>query len=182
MRKVAVVISLALAAAVVVAAGLPQVTHRMRLAESGGRQRCPSNLRQIGTAIALYANDHGGAYPDDFRTLLSAGDDGLSTGVFICSDTSTKEARSAAAFTGTAADCDYVYVGDGLTSSVGDDVIVAFDRAENHEHDGINMLFGDGHVYFFLWPERKTPPIWTKIENQIARHVRPVRLPKAAMH
>jgi len=41
-----------------------------RARETANRVKCASNLRQIGTAIALYANENRGAYP---RTQYSAG-------------------------------------------------------------------------------------------------------------
>lgn len=41
-----------------------------RMRQSSGNSRCPSNLRQIGQALLLYANDNRGAYP---RTRTSAG-------------------------------------------------------------------------------------------------------------
>src|SRR5947209_4245909 len=43
---------------------------RRHQGESAVRVRCSSNLRQIGQALLLYANDNHGAYP---RTRMSAG-------------------------------------------------------------------------------------------------------------
>ncbi len=43
-----------------------------RSSETANRVKCASNLRQIGQAILLYANDNGGAYP---RTTWSHGSD-----------------------------------------------------------------------------------------------------------
>ena len=34
-----------------------------RTRQSGGRMKCPSNLRQIGQAIQMYANEHKGQFP-----------------------------------------------------------------------------------------------------------------------
>jgi prepilin-type processing-associated H-X9-DG protein len=41
-----------------------------RMRKTSGRQRCPSNLRQIGQAILLYMNENKGAFP---RTIYKAG-------------------------------------------------------------------------------------------------------------
>ena len=41
-----------------------------RARETANRVKCASNLRQIGTAIQLYANENRGAFP---RTAYSAG-------------------------------------------------------------------------------------------------------------
>lgn len=43
---------------------------RRHYSENTGHMRCASNLRQIGQAILLYANDNRGAYP---RTFASSG-------------------------------------------------------------------------------------------------------------
>src|SRR5688572_15593459 len=41
-----------------------------RSAHAANRIKCASNLRQIGFALSMYANDHGGKFPDDLPTLL----------------------------------------------------------------------------------------------------------------
>src|SRR4051812_20440904 len=43
-----------------------------RSRETANRVKCASNLRQIGAAIKLYANDNRGAYPRVRSTLVSA--------------------------------------------------------------------------------------------------------------
>jgi prepilin-type processing-associated H-X9-DG protein len=45
----------------------------------------------------------------------------------------------------------YVYVGQALTLQTATaDHIVAYEPLENHDGDGVNVLFGDGHVEFFV--------------------------------
>ena len=44
-----------------------------RARETANRVKCASNLRQIGQAIALYANENRGAYPRTFYNVGSAG-------------------------------------------------------------------------------------------------------------
>src|SRR5690349_1302894 len=46
--------------ALIVALLLPSIS---RMRETSGRQRCPSNLRQIGQAILLYLNENKGQFP-----------------------------------------------------------------------------------------------------------------------
>jgi prepilin-type processing-associated H-X9-DG protein len=53
--------------ALVISLLLPAIA---RMRETSGRQRCPSNLRQIGQAILLYMNENKGAFP---RTICKAG-------------------------------------------------------------------------------------------------------------
>lgn len=112
--------------------------------------RCASNLRQIGQAIQMYANDHGGKLPDDLATLFEAED--ISQAVFVCPDTSdvpaagptTQAAMNAMRQPGTVS---YVYIGKGLTSShLTADVVLAYEPLSNHNGTGMNVLFGDGHV------------------------------------
>ncbi len=44
----------------------------------------------------------------------------------------------------------YVYLGNGLTSAtVNNDTLVAYELPENHQGDGMNLLFGDGHAEWF---------------------------------
>jgi prepilin-type processing-associated H-X9-DG protein len=145
--------------------------------ETPWRVICASHLKQIGTGIQLYARDHGGSLPDSFATVLRTED--LTPDLFVCPTDGAVAAESVAVFKGTPADCSYVYLGDGLTSDAAADVIVAMDRLDNHDHDGINILFGDGHTDFIQIGLRNkpTPAWWLEIEDQIVKHVRPIRLP-----
>ena len=44
----------------------------------------------------------------------------------------------------------YLYNGRGLsTGTATDQTVVAYEPLTNHENDGGNVLFGDGHVEFF---------------------------------
>ena len=45
---------------------------------------------------------------------------------------------------------DYVYVAAGATSSAGADEIMLYEKPGDHGKDGMNILFGDGHVEFVL--------------------------------
>src|SRR3954471_16339432 len=63
-----------------------------RASETANRVKCGSNLRQIGQAIALYAQGHGGQYPPSLAVLLSADD--ITAEVMICA--SSNDEKSAA--------------------------------------------------------------------------------------
>jgi prepilin-type processing-associated H-X9-DG protein len=135
---------------VIAALGLPIAYRWLEVQrESSGRMPCPSNLRQVGQAIQIYANDHGGAFPATLEPLF----DGkyLMPKTFICpssGDTAaggeTPEQVRAQLMAGD--HVSYIYIGAGLTYNHGADYVVAYDRPRNHAPDGANILYADGHV------------------------------------
>jgi prepilin-type processing-associated H-X9-DG protein len=134
---------------VLVAVLLPSLN---RARETANRVKCAANLRQIGQLILLYANEHQGAYPPDLATL--ARQEELAPEVYICpsgdksvpADVRGMAREQVAQW--IAKNSDYVYLGAGKSvNSPADDVLV-YERPEDHRFDGINVLFGDGHVSF----------------------------------
>jgi len=127
--------------------------------EKANQVKCGSNLRQIGQAIMMYANDHRGQYPDSFAELIS--DQDLSTEVFICPTTNDEKAPVGATTQQTLANfakpghCSYIYLGKGMTSAVSPRHVVAYETLANHNHLGINVMFGDGHVDWLNVSEAK---------------------------
>lgn len=121
--------------------------------ESANRAKCVSNLHQIGLAILLYANDHAGAYPDSFATLIQ--NEQITPAVFVCPSSNDEAATGdtqAAMLTDLAKPnhCSYVYLGNGMNSgTVKDDALICYEPPENHQQEGMNMLFGDGHAEWF---------------------------------
>ena len=109
-----------------------------------------SNLRQIGQAILMYSNEHGGQYPDSLQRLLLTED--ITPGVFVSTLTSdtpatgpTPQAWIAGMDLGN--HLSYVYVGRGFNAAtVPPDAVVAYGPYTGT--DGMNVLFGDGHVEF----------------------------------
>lgn len=148
--------------------------------DSAWRVKCASNLRQIGIAMELYAKDHQGNAPDSFATLLSNTD--LVPEVFLCSQGAARMPPNRTAFTGSPADCDYVYLADGVTLPASADTILAIERDTNHEDGNMNVLFGDGRVEWMprrgvtTKPADHDAPWWTAVHEQILRNERPVRL------
>jgi prepilin-type processing-associated H-X9-DG protein len=43
---------------------------------------------------------------------------------------------------------DYVFLGGGKASSTAADVVIVYEKLEDHDRDGMNMLYADGHVEF----------------------------------
>jgi prepilin-type processing-associated H-X9-DG protein len=121
-----------------------------RARETAKRVQCASNLRQIGQAILLYSNDHKGAYPPDLGTLIKTED--ITAQVFVCPDTGKSpppnmQPDEAAAWVNQ--NSDYVYVGANMTQQTANpQAVVCYEHDADHGRDGMNMLFGDGHVEF----------------------------------
>ena len=109
---------------------------------------CASNLRQIGQAIQLYCQDFK-AYPPDLRAVVQTQQ--ISTEVFTCTSSSDVKAPSAAAL-GSSGTCSYIYVGASLPLNVPPDAIVILEDPANHDMDGSNVLYADGHVVWVDFP------------------------------
>jgi len=139
-----------------------------RARESARRTQCASNLKQIGLALNMYANDNSEAFPtggtDATTELRSLGKlfDAYITDrkVFRCpsdsgvSETSVLELTTDNT-TFTASRCSYGY-DDNHTAGNDPGVAIAADRlgtdtastglSNNHNHKGQNVLYIDGHV------------------------------------
>lgn len=104
-----------------------------RARKSSSRLPCPTNLRQIGTGILLYSNDHGRWCPPDLDAMVKLGI--LNESSLTCPNDRTVR---------------YTYIGGGrLFSSFGQDEPLAYDPLGNYgPEDGSNVLFGDGHVEY----------------------------------
>jgi prepilin-type processing-associated H-X9-DG protein len=170
------VVGIVLSIAAVLLLGSAFLPTLCRPREAANRVKCSSNLRQIGTAISLYASAHGGVLPDSFGTLAHSAD--LVPEVF----TSTAERADSIetlATHPTKDNCNYTYLGNGLRSvDVNADVILMVEDLDDHDRDGLNILFGDGHVDF-LRVNRKTPQKWyVALEAAMKRKAttRPVKL------
>ncbi|HEY1921433.1 MAG TPA: H-X9-DG-CTERM domain-containing protein [Tepidisphaeraceae bacterium] len=121
-----------------------------RARETANRVKCASNLRQIGQAILLYSNDKKGQYPPDLGTLIKTED--ITISVFVCPD-SHGPPPPAGMTPDQQADwvnqnSDYIYVGAGMKQGVDGMTVVCYEKDVDHGNDGMNILFGDGHVEF----------------------------------
>jgi prepilin-type processing-associated H-X9-DG protein len=151
-----------------------------RARETANRVKCASNMRQIGMGILMYSNENRGKYPPDLGTVLATQD--LTPDVFTCPSGdgpagpppvapgpnaqpgSPEHKKWQADLTAWVNEnSPYVYLGAGMNNTVGADVIVLYEKPEDHAQ-GMNMLFGDGHVEFVLMSEAQR-----KIEAQKAK-------------
>jgi hypothetical protein len=149
-----------------------------RARESANRVKCASNLRIIGQAILLYANDNRGRLPPDFAAILATQD--ITSEVFVCPSRSYERAKGATTQQVTAEmlsgdHLSYVYVGGSNSSLLISDNVIAFDLEQHIPKDsakgtGINVLLGDCSVEFV--DERVSKAIWARF----IAGIRPIRL------
>ncbi|GEM_PF-4781085 len=115
-----------------------------RARDKANQIKCASNLRQIGQAAQLYAQDNlrlGGPYGPGFDRLVQTQQ--ISPQVFQCpSDNSTGTGQLSAGA------CSYIWLGQNLTISSSPDCVLAYEPLLNHGKEGSNFLFADGHVEF----------------------------------
>ena len=139
-----------------------------RARESARRTQCASNLKQIGLALNMYANDSNEAFPTggtgaaaELQSLGKLFDTYITDRkVFRCpSDSGVTEISVLTLGTDnttfTASTCSYGY-DDNHTAGNDPGVAIVADRlgtdtastslSNNHNHKGQNVLFIDGHV------------------------------------
>jgi prepilin-type processing-associated H-X9-DG protein len=117
-----------------------------RARETANRVKCASNLRQIGMAELLYSNENRGQLSLDFAGILVTQD--ITADKFVCPSSNDTPAPG-----GTPQQqaqvlhqhCSYVYI-PGQTNAASAEAVVAYEPLTNHDGDGANFLFGDGHV------------------------------------
>jgi prepilin-type processing-associated H-X9-DG protein len=140
------------------------------------RIRCSSNLKQISLGAIMYANAHGGHFPDDLDTIFQEED--IPPYVFTCPASAvdlpvaptTQATYSALKQQGHLS---YIYVGKGLTIEAPSDVVLLYEPLSDHSGDGMNVCFADGHVEWLTSSEAKS------ILQQADAGVRPVLYPPA---
>jgi hypothetical protein len=135
-----IVVGLALAATL----GVPKSYERWN------RDGCATNLTQIHAALQSYSQSHAGKIPDGLDQLLNE----IDASAFVCPSSPDEKApgattREVGANVRRAQHCSYVYVGGGMTWPASAAAIIAFEDLENHEGEGMHILFGDGVVKWY---------------------------------
>jgi prepilin-type processing-associated H-X9-DG protein len=129
--------------------GLKALLDRWRA--NSARVTCASCLHQIGLAMRLYADAHGGSFPDSFTTIMLTSD--IAPAAFVCPltdalDPSGPTSRAAADALTDGRHLSHVYAARGLTlAEVTANTVLAYEPLASHG-DGMNVLFGDGRVEF----------------------------------
>jgi prepilin-type processing-associated H-X9-DG protein len=125
-----------------------------RAKETANRVKCASNLKQIGLAALIYTNDNRGQHAPTLGDLLRTQD--LTIDVFACPSSGNEvpaEIRAGdmdAKVAWVNEQSSYLWAGAGKNNNMRADQVLAYERMHNHDGDGINILFGDGHVEFLL--------------------------------
>lgn len=154
---------------------LPSMTScGCRSRETANRVKCAANLKSLGLYLVQYATDHGGGFPDSLDALIFEPDTDFDafSHTLICPSSNDERAepktreellkklaergrpdQHAAAVDRPWTHVSYVYCGKGLTTKSPPEVVLAYEAMSNHNHNGINILFGDNHVDFVTKPE-----------------------------
>ena len=125
-----------------------------------GRTPCFSNVRHIGLALVQYRDEHGGTYPQSLGVLLHGGY--LPHLLFLQCPSGGRRLPEALPEDFTSAsiesldrlEADWSYV---LTKGVGKtdapDLLLVYDRPENHRGAGRTCFFSDGHAQWLTEAE-----------------------------
>ena len=110
------------------------------------RNKCLRQLRALGQAILMYANENHGLYPPDLRALRRSQDISLE---FLC----CPAMHDAHATESNPDHADYIYLNWSKFPRSDDwqtnPYPVLYDRSTSyHQGRGINILFADGSVYW----------------------------------
>lgn len=123
-----------------------------RAREQANRVKCAADMRMLGQAMFLYANANGDQYPDNLEGLLKT-DPSLSPAIFVCpaSAKTPPDNSSPQKFASDIASgqhTSYIYLGKGLNVHEPAETVLIYEPLEDHAREGMNVLFGDGHVQF----------------------------------
>jgi prepilin-type processing-associated H-X9-DG protein len=125
------------------------------------RVHCKSNLRQIGLACHMYADDWDGAFPARLEDLSPNYVD--NPRIFVCRG-ALRGRRQGAAVPAAAPAGDYDYF-PGRDASLPGEFVLAIDRdLTNHGGQGFNVLFVDAHVEW--WPAERLEELRGRLDEQ----------------
>lgn len=125
-----------------------------RARELSKRTVCSANLRGIGQAMYIHAQDDD-KFPPDFQTLLD--DNNTTERQFLCPSTVAK--------VGDLTAC-YEYIKGQTTSSEPINVLM-YEKEQNHGEGG-NVLFQDGHVSF-IRPYSRVEELVKETKERLAK-------------
>jgi prepilin-type processing-associated H-X9-DG protein len=127
--------------------------HRIGSRDINPREKCASNLRQIGLAIQMYANDNKGQLPPDLGAVLATQD--LTSNDFVCPSSSDDRATGPTTQAilqdfAKPGRCSYVLASPlpSMWNLLTPAHVLAYEPPANHNGDGMNVLFGDCHAEF----------------------------------
>lgn len=123
---------------------IPEIS---RARANASRAQSAGNLREIGQAMFLFANDNKGSFPANLGELAAT--QNLAADLFVIPGRhtalppagATKEQLAAWVVNAT----DYTYLGAGKKTTAGPDVVIAHEKFEAQPFE-VYVLFADGHV------------------------------------
>jgi prepilin-type processing-associated H-X9-DG protein len=126
-----------------------------RFSEYAGRKYCAGNMREIALAAIMYANAHNQRLPDNFLSLYNASNT-IPVGALFCPNIGWDQ-KSTATVNRTrdviANDrISYIWIGKGVTADSPTDVVILYEKPDNHDGYGMNIAFADAHIEW-LSPE-----------------------------
>ena len=92
------------------------------------RVQCSAQLSNIGKAMALYSNEYNDQFPPTLELLTETMD--VAPKNLVCPDSGDQEGQ-----------CSYIYRGNDLTAASQADMILAYDKYNNHKGENRNVLF-----------------------------------------
>lgn len=119
---------------------------------------CANNLKQIGMAMKMYADEHDETFPGRFAVIGRYVSE--YPRLFIC----PTSGNAAGTFETVDEWTDYVYI-SGLSETNSPSEILMYCPIENHGGEGGNILFLDGHVEWLNSEENTSGE--TSFENAI---------------
>lgn len=113
-------------------------------------------MKSIAQALIMYIQRSQGKFPDDLGELLaSSSGRTLSPASFVCPNAEHEHVPGRNSMTPEQvtdwmnANTDYIYIGKGhTTGSAKSETVILYEKPQIENLQGINMLYGDGHVNF----------------------------------
>jgi prepilin-type processing-associated H-X9-DG protein len=107
--------------------------------------KCAWNLKQISLALNEYYVDNNHHYPPSLSSLYPQYIPLLA--IFHCPSVRAKGMQGD--FDEHLCNYRYIYYPDDSARKFDDRMILAFDKGSDHQMEGMNAIFADGHVCFF---------------------------------
>lgn len=126
---------------------LPSLSRARELAK---RAVCAANLRGIGQACHIYANDHDEKFPPDLEMLLK--DNILPPEMFVCPSSGLDAAQVTEILAGKGKGKLPLYYIDKQTTAGDARNVLVYEDLAVHEGEGGTVLFVDAHVEFLKPP------------------------------
>jgi len=104
-----------------------------RARELAKRVQCQSNLSAVGRSVVMYRNEYRGEMPPTLEILFDT--EGLSPLSLICPSSDDVSGGNS-----------YIYRGNDLPADANGELIVAYDKYENHKGECRNVLFYNSSV------------------------------------